>query len=67
MKWLLNNKTYWPETGSIINKQKRVVEERATEKLTGNWTCVLRGWKEGQVSANLFVRGETLSWKSESD
>ncbi|XP_038567065.1 lymphocyte activation gene 3 protein-like [Micropterus salmoides] len=53
-KWMLNNSPLVPQTGITSNSLK----EKATARLTGNWTCVV-GYqgKEEQASATLTVKG----------
>lgn len=61
MHWMLNNSPFVPQTENASNKDtaKSVVREKATARLTGNWTCVMdyKG-KEGRASAALTVKGK---------
>uniref|UniRef100_A0A3Q3KRU0 Ig-like domain-containing protein n=1 Tax=Monopterus albus TaxID=43700 RepID=A0A3Q3KRU0_MONAL len=59
VQWMLNNNLF--VSRSIIsnrNTPKSTVREKATARLTGNWTCVVgfKG-KEGRASAVLSVQG----------
>ncbi|KAE8288958.1 hypothetical protein D5F01_LYC12836 [Larimichthys crocea] len=56
VQWMLNSSPFVPLTG--IPSVEGVVKERATEKLTGNWTCMV-GYKgkQGRASATLTVKG----------
>ncbi|XP_017270908.1 lymphocyte activation gene 3 protein [Kryptolebias marmoratus] len=66
MKWMLNNRPFLPESGSITNSHSSVVKESASDKLTGNWTCVINSKKkEWRATATLMVRG--ISQPSKSD
>lgn len=57
VQWMLNSSPFVPLTG--IPSVEGVVKERATEKLTGNWTCMI-GYKgkQGRASATLTVKGK---------
>ncbi|XP_054477608.1 uncharacterized protein LOC129109540 [Anoplopoma fimbria] len=58
--WTLNNSPFVPRTVIASNRvtTKNVVREKATAKLTGNWTCVVNyDGKEGRASAALTVKG----------
>ncbi|KAM4581558.1 lymphocyte activation gene 3 protein [Odontesthes bonariensis] len=57
VQWMLNDKMFVPSTGVITNGVGSVVIERATERMTGNWTCVLNHKNERRASATLTVRG----------
>ncbi|XP_073340857.1 lymphocyte activation gene 3 protein-like [Pagrus major] len=50
VRWMLNN--------SPFGTAKSVLEEKASARMTGNWTCVV-GYegKEGRASATLTVKG----------
>ncbi|XP_026173305.1 contactin-2 [Mastacembelus armatus] len=53
VRWMLNNRPF-------LNRDipKSVVREKATMKLTGNWTCVMVfNGKEGRASATMSVKG----------
>lgn len=63
MKWMLNGSPFLPGTGSITENHKSVVEDKATDERTGNWTCVLNARREWRASTTLSVQGETLSWR----
>ncbi|XP_029283493.1 lymphocyte activation gene 3 protein [Cottoperca gobio] len=60
VQWTLNNIPFVPQTGTASRREtsKRVVKEKATARLTGNWTCVV-GYKgkEGRASAAVTVNG----------
>ncbi|XP_041797922.1 lymphocyte activation gene 3 protein-like [Chelmon rostratus] len=58
VQWMLNNSPFVPGAGIGSNTAERVVIEKATARLTGNWTCAV-GYKgkEGRASATLTVRG----------
>lgn len=63
VQWMLNNSPFVPRTGIISNKDtaSSVVKEKATARLTGNWTCVVKfKGKEGRASATVSVKGERL-------
>lgn len=59
VQWMLNNSPFVPGAGIGSNTAERVVIEKATARLTGNWTCAV-GYKgkEGRASATLTVRGK---------
>uniref|UniRef100_A0A8C2WI82 Ig-like domain-containing protein n=1 Tax=Cyclopterus lumpus TaxID=8103 RepID=A0A8C2WI82_CYCLU len=60
VRWTLNNSPFVPQAGIAANRgtTENVVREKATARLTGNWTCVVdyKG-KEGRASAALAVKG----------
>ncbi|XP_068426588.1 lymphocyte activation gene 3 protein-like [Clinocottus analis] len=60
VRWTLNNSPFVPQTGIASNggTTKNAVSEKATARLTGNWTCVVdyKG-KELRASAALTVKG----------
>lgn len=64
--WILNDRMFVPRTGLISrgDYSERIVNEKATEQLIGNWTCVV-GYKGKVVraSAALSLRGEMLKKK----
>lgn len=68
MQWMLNNSPFGQHTEitSVSDSTKSVVREKATQRLVGNWTCVV-GYKGkvGRASATLFVKGKIL--KAELD
>ncbi|XP_037532150.1 lymphocyte activation gene 3 protein-like [Nematolebias whitei] len=66
VKWMLNGSPFLPETGSITENRKSVVEEKATDKLTGNWTCVLNAKREWRVATTLSVQGISQPIKSDT-
>ncbi|XP_028984850.2 lymphocyte activation gene 3 protein-like [Betta splendens] len=59
VQWLLNNRPFRRQ--ARINSDKdtgHVVREKASDKLTGNWTCVVRyKGEEGRASARVSVKG----------
>ncbi|XP_076594180.1 lymphocyte activation gene 3 protein [Chaetodon auriga] len=59
-QWMLNNSPFMSRPGIVFNSNgvESVVREKATARLTGNWTCVM-GYKdkEWQASAALTVKG----------
>ncbi|XP_075965809.1 lymphocyte activation gene 3 protein [Anarhichas minor] len=69
VRWTLNNSPFVPQTGIASNRgtSKHVVGEKATARLTGNWTCVVdyKG-KEWRASAALTVRGVINPSKDDS-
>ncbi|XP_042345297.1 lymphocyte activation gene 3 protein-like [Plectropomus leopardus] len=60
VQWMLNNSPFVPKPKipSDRDTTQSVVREKATVRLTGNWTCVV-GYKgkEGRASAALTVKG----------
>ncbi|XP_047454395.1 lymphocyte activation gene 3 protein-like [Mugil cephalus] len=58
VQWMLNNSPFVPRSAMATDKAESVVTEKATMKLSGNWTCVI-GYegKEGRASATLSVGG----------
>ncbi|KAF3692070.1 Lymphocyte activation gene 3 protein [Channa argus] len=60
VQWILNNSPFVPQTEIFANtdEAKSVVKEKATAKLSGNWTCVVsfKG-KEARASATVSVKG----------
>ncbi|XP_070823195.1 lymphocyte activation gene 3 protein-like [Chaetodon trifascialis] len=60
IQWMLNNSPVMSQTGIILNGNavESFVREKATARLTGNWTCVV-GYKgnKWQASAALTVKG----------
>lgn len=64
VRWTLNNSPFVTHNRitSDGDTAKSVVQEKATTRLTGNWTCVVgHDGKEEQVSATLTVKGKILS------
>lgn len=63
VQWFLNNRPFGHRTqiNSDSDVAKSVVREKATARLTGNWTCVV-SWKgnEWRSSATVSVKGEML-------
>lgn len=64
VQWMLNDSPFLPQTGILETNGETfdsIVREKATARLTGNWTCVV-GYKgkEGRASAALSVKGEML-------
>ncbi|KAM6910440.1 lymphocyte activation gene 3 protein [Xenentodon cancila] len=58
VRWKLNNSPFWPESGAITNAIGSTVEETASERLAGNWTCIVEHVKKVlQASITLSVRG----------
>ncbi|XP_067457287.1 lymphocyte activation gene 3 protein-like [Thunnus thynnus] len=61
VQWKLNNSPFVSQTRITSQRvviPKNVVKEKATMKLTGNWTCVVYSkGKEGRASASLSVKG----------
>ncbi|GLD63785.1 lymphocyte activation gene 3 protein [Lates japonicus] len=60
VQWMLNNSPFVCQSGTTLRTDtpQNVVKERATARLTGNWTCLVRYmWKEGEASASLSVKG----------
>ncbi|XP_047188169.1 lymphocyte activation gene 3 protein [Scophthalmus maximus] len=61
VQWMLNDSPFLPQTGILETNGETfdsIVREKATARLTGNWTCVV-GYKgkEGRASAALSVKG----------
>ena len=66
VQWELNNYPFRPETGTVHRATGSTVKEKATNRLMGNWTCVVKySMKEIRSSISLSVRGELLSCKNE--
>lgn len=60
VQWTLNDSPFVPQTESITNREasNRVMREKATSKVTGNWTCVVTyQGKRGQAFATLTIKG----------
>ncbi|XP_053289012.1 lymphocyte activation gene 3 protein [Pleuronectes platessa] len=60
VQWMLNDSRFSRQTRvtSPGDKFKSIVKEKASPRLSGNWTCVVGyGGKEGRASAPLTVTG----------
>ncbi|KAM9723523.1 lymphocyte activation gene 3 protein [Menidia menidia] len=57
VNWILNNKVFIPTTGVISNGDGSVFKDKATERLTGTWTCIVNYIKVGRASTTLSVAG----------
>ncbi|RVE62782.1 hypothetical protein OJAV_G00161190 [Oryzias javanicus] len=57
VSWMLNNRQYKLKNRISSNGEQSVVKETVTEKVVGNWTCVVDSTKEWQYSVALSVRG----------
>lgn len=64
VQWTLNNSPFVQQTEITSNHDttNSVVREKATARLTGNWTCAV-GYKGevGRASATLTMNGKSLS------
>lgn len=58
VRWTLNDSPFKPQTGAASNTRTAAME-KATGRLTGNWTCVVNyKGQEGRASATLSVQGK---------
>lgn len=57
VRWTLNDSPFEPQNGAVSNTRTAAME-KATGRLTGNWTCVVNyKGQEGRASATLSVQG----------
>lgn len=58
VRWTLNDSPFEPQNGAASNTRTAAME-KATGRLTGNWTCVVNyKGQEGRASATLSVQGK---------
>ncbi|KAF6735137.1 Lymphocyte activation gene 3 protein [Oryzias melastigma] len=66
VSWMLNNRRYTWKNKISSNGEQSVVKEIVTERVVGNWTCVVDSTKEWRYALPLSVRGITKPPKDDT-